>query len=89
MSERSLNLPNGTVHNIVGLGEEEMDFCILGSEVKTISLRNIAGTSGAVRTAAGGVQDLWSDSPSTHVESPVSCPVVWSDLLHTHTFVPP
>jgi hypothetical protein len=60
-----------------------MDFCgiILGSEVKTMSLRNIADTSRTVRTGTGGVQDLQSKSPSTSVQSDVPCPLVWSDLF--------
>jgi hypothetical protein len=85
VSERSSNLPDGTVLNIIELGEEEMDFCeiILGSEVKTVSVRNIAGTSRTVRTATVGVQDLRSESPSTSVQSDVPCHLVWSELFHT------
>jgi hypothetical protein len=52
IAERSLNLPSGTIHKIIELGELQIDFCelILGSEVETLSLRNIADTSRTVRT---------------------------------------
>jgi hypothetical protein len=45
-------------------------------EVKIVSIGSIAGTSRTVRTAAGAVQDLQSESPSTGDQSDVACPIV-------------
>jgi hypothetical protein len=59
MTKRCLNLPTDAICDLIELSEEENYFSKInsGSGEETVSIRNIAGTSGYVRTARGGVHD--------------------------------
>jgi hypothetical protein len=66
MAKRSVNLPSGTIRNLIELREEEKDFSrnSSGSDEETVYLGNIAGISGSVITSTGGACNLQSKSSS-------------------------
>jgi hypothetical protein len=66
MTKRNLNLSSYTIHNLIELGKEEKDFSKItsGSNEETVSLGDIAGTSGNVRNTTGGAHELQSESLS-------------------------